>query len=232
MPPIGSTRPDSVISPVIATSARTGTPRAAETIAVAIVTPAEGPSFGIAPAGTWMCTSCLVSISGAMPSDGGHLPHVAERGARRLLHHAAELARQRQVPVAAGEQHRFDVQDVAADLGPRQARGDARTREAERAVGSEARRSQVVRHVLGRHVPDVGRIGRDLRGHLPRDRADLPFERAHAGFTRVLRNHAPQRLVVDDQLLGRQPVLLALPRDEVHLRDVDLLLLGVAAELR
>ncbi len=51
MPPTGSTSPESVISPVIATSDRTGTPRAADTIAVAIVTPADGPSFGIAPAG-------------------------------------------------------------------------------------------------------------------------------------------------------------------------------------
>ena len=68
MPPTGSTSPESVISPVIATSGRTGTPRAADTIAVAIVTPADGPSFGMAPAGTWMCRSCLLSISGAMPS--------------------------------------------------------------------------------------------------------------------------------------------------------------------
>ena len=46
----------SVISPVIATSALTCRPESAETSAVAIVTPAEGPSFGTAPAGTcrWM----------------------------------------------------------------------------------------------------------------------------------------------------------------------------------
>src|SRR3954465_11759874 len=50
-PPIGSTRPRSVISPVIATSLRTGMPVSADTIAVAIVTPAEGPSLGMAPAG-------------------------------------------------------------------------------------------------------------------------------------------------------------------------------------
>src|SRR4051812_10733897 len=68
MPPTGSTRPESVISPVIATSDRTGTPRAAETIAVAIVTPADGPSLGIAPAGTWICRSCLLNVSGVIPS--------------------------------------------------------------------------------------------------------------------------------------------------------------------
>ncbi len=58
-PPIGSTWPVSVISPVIATSLLTGVPVTSEQIAVAIVTPADGPSLGIAPAGTWMCRSCF-----------------------------------------------------------------------------------------------------------------------------------------------------------------------------
>ena len=67
-PPIGSTRPRSVISPVIATSLRTGRPDIADTSAVAIVTPADGPSFGIAPAGTWMCASIAPEPSFGMPS--------------------------------------------------------------------------------------------------------------------------------------------------------------------
>jgi hypothetical protein len=58
-PPIGSTRPLRVISPVIATSRLTGIPVREEMSAVAIVMPAEGPSFGIAPAGTWMWMSEL-----------------------------------------------------------------------------------------------------------------------------------------------------------------------------
>src|SRR6185437_11748071 len=55
-PPIGSTRPRRLISPVIATSLRTGFPVSAETIEVIIATPAEGPSLGVAPSGTctWM----------------------------------------------------------------------------------------------------------------------------------------------------------------------------------
>ncbi len=67
-PPIGSTRPVSVSSPVMATSLRTLRPDTAETSAVAIVMPADGPSFGIAPAGTWMCTSRLRSASSSIPS--------------------------------------------------------------------------------------------------------------------------------------------------------------------
>ena len=51
---MGSTRPRSVISPVMATFWRTGMPVSAETSAVVIVTPALGPSLGTAPSGTWM----------------------------------------------------------------------------------------------------------------------------------------------------------------------------------
>src|SRR6478735_2586022 len=53
-PPIGRTRPCSVSSPVIPTVCFTGRPVSRDASAVAIVMPALGPSFGIAPAGT--CT--------------------------------------------------------------------------------------------------------------------------------------------------------------------------------
>ena len=53
-PPIARTLPRSVISPVIATSLRTGIRPSADTSVVASVMPADGPSFGIAPSG--MCT--------------------------------------------------------------------------------------------------------------------------------------------------------------------------------
>ncbi len=56
-PPIGSTRPRRVISPVIARSLRAGTRSSADASAVAIVIPAEGPSLGVAPSGTWMWMS-------------------------------------------------------------------------------------------------------------------------------------------------------------------------------
>ncbi len=67
MPPTGRTRPDRLISPVMARSERTGRPVRSDTSAVAIVTPAEGPSFGIAPAGTWTCTSERSQNSGSIP---------------------------------------------------------------------------------------------------------------------------------------------------------------------
>ena len=51
---MGNTLPRNVISPVIATSRLTGRLVSAEMSAVAMVIPAEGPSLGMAPAGTWI----------------------------------------------------------------------------------------------------------------------------------------------------------------------------------
>ena len=53
MPPTGSTRPRSDISPVIAVSLLTVRLASKEASALNIATPALGPSFGVAPAGTW-----------------------------------------------------------------------------------------------------------------------------------------------------------------------------------
>ncbi len=67
-PPIGSTLPRSVISPVIATLARTGIRVSAEAIVVASVMPADGPSLGVPPSGTWMWMSTLSWKSLVRPS--------------------------------------------------------------------------------------------------------------------------------------------------------------------
>jgi hypothetical protein len=56
-----------VISPVIAMFWRTGMRSSADTMAVAIVMPALGPSLGIAPSGKWTWMSTLVWKSRARP---------------------------------------------------------------------------------------------------------------------------------------------------------------------
>jgi len=68
MPPTGSTRPESVISPVMATRGRTGLPVSWDTTAVVSVTPAEGPSLGMAPSGTCRCRSTRSKNDSSMPS--------------------------------------------------------------------------------------------------------------------------------------------------------------------
>ena len=64
---MGSTRPRSVISPVMARSLCTAMPERAETMEVAMATPAEGPSLGVAPSGTWTWMSFLANMVGVMP---------------------------------------------------------------------------------------------------------------------------------------------------------------------
>ncbi len=57
IPPTGSALPRRSISPVIATSLRTGRRLNTETIATVSATPADGPSFLMPPCGRWMCRS-------------------------------------------------------------------------------------------------------------------------------------------------------------------------------
>src|SRR3989449_54854 len=68
-PPIGRMRPRSVSSPVIATSWRDGRRHKSDARAVAIAIPADGPSFGTAPAGRCRCTSVCVNASNGIPSE-------------------------------------------------------------------------------------------------------------------------------------------------------------------
>ena len=53
-------------------------PVSADASAVAIVTPADGPSFGIAPAGTWMWMSFFSKKSASMPSSFARVADVAD----------------------------------------------------------------------------------------------------------------------------------------------------------
>jgi hypothetical protein len=84
----------------MATSRSTGRPDIAEAIAVAIATPALGPSLGMAPAGTCTWTSIEPRRS---PGDG-QLARVGRgvrhRGPGGLLHHVAELAGEDQAHAA------------------------------------------------------------------------------------------------------------------------------------
>ena len=64
---MGSTRPRSVTSPVMAMSLRTGAPVSTETMLVTMAMPADGPSLGVAPSGTWTWMSRFSNTVGLMP---------------------------------------------------------------------------------------------------------------------------------------------------------------------
>ena len=66
-PPMGSTRPVRVSSPVMPSFLRTGLPVIIESRAVVMVTPAEGPSLGVAPAGTCRWTKWVSKKSFSAP---------------------------------------------------------------------------------------------------------------------------------------------------------------------
>ena len=68
IPPTGRIFPRNVISPVIASDGFNGLCINNDASAIAMVRPADGPSFGIAPAGTWMWMSDFSKIFGSMPS--------------------------------------------------------------------------------------------------------------------------------------------------------------------
>ena len=234
MPPTGSTRPRSVHSPVIAVSGRTRRPVKSDVSAVNIVTPADGPSFGTAPAGTWMCRSCDSSPSMSTPSSLGVAAHVRERRLRRLLHHVAELAGDLDAAFARHARG-LDEEDVAADRRPREAGGDAGNDGALGDFAEEPGLAEVLRRDRSRRRGARRFWRRFALRHLERERAaelrDLALELSHAGLARVVADDRAERFVGDRERPFADRVRRELLRDEVPLGDVHLLVGRVAGEL-
>ena len=204
MPPTGSTRPLSVISPVIATSSSHRLVPAAPTRSPwpSSRRPTDRPS-GIAPAGTWTCRSWLSRKSGATPSSAADATDVADGRARRLLHHVAELAGEDQVVVPGRQQARLDEQHVAARS--RSTRRRSRRRGATRGtptsswkrggpevVGQVRRRRTIVR-LRARPLGTAATRAAILRATAPiwRSRLRTPASRVYSG------DDAPDRVVLD-----------------------------------
>ena len=156
MPPTGRTFPRRVISPVIARcSARIG-PVASDANAVTMVTPADGPSFGMAPAGTCTWTSWRSKARWGDPEPRGIRSHVRQRCLRALAHHVAQHARQQQPLFGARHHRRLDEQHVTSGRRPGQANRHARALgslchlvEEARGPGSPSTSSAVTRMRLG-----------------------------------------------------------------------------------
>src|SRR6202163_4732901 len=147
-PAIGHTRPRSVISPVIARSRRTGTPVITETIAVTMATPAEGPSFGVAPSGTWTWMSRWPN-KGWLDAEGYRArAHVRRRRRDRLLHYVAQVAGHRHAAFA-GHHGGFDREQLAADVGPGEPGDDADQGLVLDLAVAVLRHAEIIREVIG-----------------------------------------------------------------------------------
>ena len=114
------------------------------TIAVAMVMPADGPSLGMPPAGTWMCSVFFSKSSRSMPSSVGVGADPRQGGPGRLAHDLAQLAGEDEVLLALhlGD---LDRDDVAADLGHDEARRGAGLVLGLELAVLEARRAEVAR---------------------------------------------------------------------------------------
>ena len=168
----------------MAVSLRTVRSVISETSAMNMATPALGPSFGVAPAGTWTWMSLFSKRLASMPSAAARFLTMRQSRLRALLHHVAELARQDE-PAGARDAGRLDEQDVAAHGRPGEAGGHAGHAGAHRGLALEARRAEDRHEVVARD-PDRPALpfGNAHRG-VPQRLADLAFEIPHAGFAGV-----------------------------------------------
>ena len=228
-PPMGRTRPRRVISPVIATSLRTGMPVSALTMAVAIVIPADGPSLGMAPAGNVDVQGVLLEDLALDAEARGVGADPRERRAGRLLHDVAELAGEDEV-LAALHLRDLDGDDVAPDLGDDEAGGGPGLVLGLQLAVLEARRAEELQELA---VVDDGLALAPLghpAGDLAHDVGELALQVPDAGLVRVRLDERDEGLVGDLDVLLGEPVVVELLREEEALPDLDLLELGVAGE--
>ena len=135
-------------------------------MAVIMVTPALGPSLGIAPAGMWMWMFARLEEVLWDAKGLGPRPYVAHRRLRRLLHDVTELASELKL---TGTVHpgALDEEDLSAHRGPGEAGRNAGFCCAFRDLRAEAGRAQVgtQRFLVGDDPGALLRLRRPSRQH-------------------------------------------------------------------
>src|SRR5581483_8948411 len=143
---------------------------------------------------------------------------------RRLPHDVTELAGHLQTGFTV-HPRRLDEQDVPARAGHGQTGRHAGYRSALGGFEEELLPAEVPRNVLGADAHRRLMAARcDIRGRLAQYPTKLALQAAHAGFTGVLGDDAPQSFVVDGHLPVAEPLFRQLTGQQVIARDSDLLL--------
>ena len=207
-PPIGSTCPVSVSSPVIAVSSRTCAPGQQRRQGRRHRDARRGAVLGNRPRRHMDME--VVALEEVRLQAGLELGRVgADEGQRRLrglAHHVAELAGDDQLP-RARVVGRLDEQHVAAGRRPRQAGRDSRLAGAPPRLREHAPPPEHRARLRRRdgHVALRLALG-ELERHLAADRAQLALQIPHAGLARVLGDHDVDHLVLDRDLVGFRPL--------------------------
>src|ERR1700737_1369343 len=179
---------------------RTARPVSRLTIAVVIVTPADGPSLGPAPAGTWMWNALSTALSSMPSSAACERTNDSAICADSFITSPSWPVRMRPLPCPS----------LATEVAsPKRTSPPALLPDLDRR----------------RQHPS-----RDLGRNLARDLPELALQVPHAGLSGVVGDDAHHRFVGHRHLVVLQPGLLDLSLEQVVLRDRDLLLLCVTVE--
>ena len=162
--------------------------------------------------------------------NGAARPDIADGGAGGFLHHVAEVAGELQL-AAAVHDGGLDVQHLAAHACPGQAADQADLVARIEAAFPVFRRTEIGFHLPGLHRDGFLFAGGDHARRFAAEGGELALQNADAGFPRIVGDDLADRPVADAQLRSAQAVLFPLLRQQVRLRDVQLFLVGVAAEL-
>ncbi len=147
-----------------------------------------------------------------------------------LDHHLAELSGLLEARTVGLHRGCFDVQRVATHAGPGQTADDAgRRRVVDRLFREDALAQKLAD--LGGTDLDTLRFLEDLHGALAHDLLDLLLDTAHARVARVAVDDLAQRGLRDGELGALEVQRPELPRQEVAVGDLQLLLQDVSGQL-
>ena len=155
-------------------------------------------------------------------------PHHADSSLDRLLHHVPEFSCVH-LPSLTGNDNSLNAQKVAARVSPSQSGHLAHLVDFVFSAISILSHAKVFLQSFRGHtnLAEFVFVLYELPGYLSTDFRDLPFQTAHSCFASVITDNIEQHFFRDADFFRLKSIGLDLLRDQVLLRDVDLLFLGI-----